>query len=424
MSEGESLLVSLMLGFSLLLVIISAVHRYTKNIIIPGVAILMFLGATLVVVPNLTHEVENFYSLVERTPQIILYVIIPILIFESGRKLSIKQIKSEAIPIGFFSIIGVIITILIIGIAVTTIFQIPFIDGLLFGTILAATDPVAVGIIFKKFPIPHRLNLIIEGESLFNDATGLISFNVVKGIIFSGVLFSLIDTSFSFLWTMVGAIAFGTGLGWIGGKILNKWKADEYVDFTFSLGLAIGGYIVADHYLHVSGVVTTLFTAILIVTIHKEISTGVRILFHKYWDYLGFITNSVLFFLIGIPLLSVESYESASVPLILILVIPFAIMMLSRAVVVYGGSTFLRIFRVKIPLQWQNVLTLGGLRGGVAVALALSIPAAYEFKDLFISLVVPLIAINLVLNPILLNWYLKKSMSSNKDESRISEVPQ
>ena len=424
MSEGESLLVSLMLGFSLLLVIISAVHRYTKNIIIPGVAILMFLGATLVVVPNLTHEVENFYSLVERTPQIILYVIIPILIFESGRKLSIKQIKKEAIPIGFFAIIGVIITILIIGIAVTTIFQIPFIDGLLFGTILAATDPVAVGIIFKKFPIPHRLNLIIEGESLFNDATGLISFNVVKGIIFSGVLFSLLDTSFSFLWTMVGAIAFGTGLGWIGGKILNKWKADEYVDFTFSLGLAIGGYIVADHYLHVSGVVTTLFTAILIVTTHKEISTGVRILFHKYWDYLGFITNSVLFFLIGIPLLSVESYESASVPLILILVIPFAIMMLSRAVVVYGGSTFLRIFRIKIPLQWQNVLTLGGLRGGVAVALALSIPAAYEFKDLFISLVVPLIAINLVLNPILLNWYLKKSMSSNTDESRISEATQ
>ena len=423
MAEGGLLLVTFMLSFSVLLVVISAVHRYMRNIIIPGVAILMFLGAILPVVPNLTHDVEDFYGITERIPEIILYVIIPILIFESGRKLSIGQIKKEAIPIGFFAIIGVIITILIIGIAVTTIFQIPFTDGLLFGTILAATDPVAVGIIFKKFPIPHRLNLIIEGESLFNDATGVISFNVVKGIIFSGVAFSLLDTSISFLWTMVGAIAFGTGLGWIGGKILNKWKADEYVDFTFSLGLAIAGYIVADHYLHVSGVVTTLFTAILLVTIHKEISTGIRRLFHKYWDYIGFITNSILFFLIGIPLLSVESYQSASVPLILILVIPFAIMMLSRAVVVYGGSTFLRIFRVKIPLKWQNVLTLGGLRGGIAVALALSIPAAYEFKDLFTSLVVPLIAINLVVNPILLNWYLKKSMSSNMDESRISDAP-
>ena len=69
---------------------------------------------------------------------------------------------------------------------------------------------------------------------------------------------------------MVGAIALGVGIGGIVGKILNKWKADEYVDFTFSLGLAIGGYIVADHFLHVSGVVTTLYTAILIVYTHRE----------------------------------------------------------------------------------------------------------------------------------------------------------
>ena len=100
-------------------------------------------------------------------------VIIPILIFESGRKLKIVQIKKEAIPIGFFAIIGVIITILIVGIGVNGVFQIPFIDALLFGTILAATDPVAVGVIFKKFPIPHKLNMIIEGESLFNDAIGV-----------------------------------------------------------------------------------------------------------------------------------------------------------------------------------------------------------------------------------------------------------
>ena len=89
MAEGGLLLVSLMLGFSVLLLVISAVHRYTRNIIIPGVAILMFLGAILAVLPILTHEVENFYSVIERTPEIILYVIIPILIFESGRKLSI-----------------------------------------------------------------------------------------------------------------------------------------------------------------------------------------------------------------------------------------------------------------------------------------------------------------------------------------------
>jgi Na+:H+ antiporter len=415
MAESE-LLVTFMLGLSLLLVVISAVRHYTRNFIIPGVSILMFLGAMLAIVPFISHEVDKFYGIIEDIPGLVYLVIIPILIFDSGRKLSIGQIKKEAIPIGYFAIIGVIITVLIIGIGVNVIFQIPLIDALLLGTILAATDPVAVGVIFKKFPIPQRLNLIIEGESLFNDATGVISFNVVIAIIFSGVAFSLVDASISFIWSMVGAIAFGTALGWIGGRILNKWKADEYVDFTFSLGLAIGGFIVADHFLHISPIVTTLFTAMFLVTQHKEVSTGIRKLFHKYWDYLGIVTNSILFFVIGIPLLAVESYQSSTVPLILILVAPFVIMMFSRAVVIYSGSAFLRIFRVRIPLQWQNVLILGGLRGGIAVALVLSLSSDYQFKDLFISIVVPLIAINLVLNPILLNQYLKK-MSSKTEQS-------
>ena len=410
MAESE-LLVTFMLGLSLLLVVISAVRRYTRSFIIPGVSILMFLGAMLAIVPIISHEVDKFYGIIEDIPGLVYLVIIPILIFDSGRKLSIGQIKNEAIPIGYFAIIGVIITILIIGIGVNVIFQIPLIDALLLGTILAATDPVAVGVIFKKFPIPQRLNLIIEGESLFNDATGVISFNVVIAIIFSGVAFSLVDTSISFIWSMVGSIVFGTALGWIGGRILNNWKADEYVDFTFSLGLAIGGFIVADHFLHISPIVTTLFTAMFLVTQHKEVSTGIRKLFHKYWDYLGFVTNSILFFVIGIPLLAVESYQSSAVPLILILVTPFVIMMFSRAVVIYSGSAFLRIFRVRIPLQWQNVLILGGLRGGIAVALVLSLSSEYQFKDLFISIVVPLIAINLVVNPILLNLYLKKTSS-------------
>lgn len=113
--------------------------------------------------------------------------------------------------------------------------------------------------------------------------------------------------------------------------------------------------------------------------------------------------------LIGIPLLALELYESTGFPLILIIVAPFAIMMFSRAVTVYGGSTFLRIFRVRIPLQWQNILTLGGLRGGMAVALVLSLSSEYEYKNLFISLIISLIAFNLVANPILLNQYLKKS---------------
>jgi CPA1 family monovalent cation:H+ antiporter len=158
---------------------------------------------------------------------------------------------------------------------------------------------------------------------------------------------------------------------------------------------------------HVSGVVTTLFAAILLVKTHKDICEDCRQAFHKYWDYTGFITNSFLFFLIGLPL--VFDFESLNVPWVLIIIAPFAIVMISRAIVVYGGSIILFIARVHMPLQWQNILTLGGLKGGIAVALVLSLPTEYEFKSLFIALIISVVAINLVVNPILLDRYMKKS---------------
>lgn len=120
--ESSETIVTFMLSFSLFLIVISAVHRYARNFIIAGVTILMFLGAILPSIPFVGFEVEELYNIIEEISHIILLIIIPILIFESGRKLKIVQIKKEAIPIGFFAIIGVIITILIIGIGVNGVF--------------------------------------------------------------------------------------------------------------------------------------------------------------------------------------------------------------------------------------------------------------------------------------------------------------
>ena len=105
--------------------------------------------------------------------------------------------------------------------------------------------------------------------------------------------------------------------------------------------------------------VTFMLSFSLLLVVISAVQRYTRNFTHKYWDYLGFITNSILFFIIGIPLLTVEKAESIGVTIFLIVVAPFVIMMLSRAMVVYGGSTFLRIFRVRIPLRWQNILTLG-----------------------------------------------------------------
>jgi CPA1 family monovalent cation:H+ antiporter len=391
------------------LVAVSAIQRYASNFIIPGVTIMMFIGAISVIVPLYSLDVKTVYdSIVNKAPDLILLVFIPLLIFESARKLRLQEIRNQIIPIGFFAIIGVILTIFIIAVGVSIIFKVPIVDGMLFGSVLAATDAVAVAAVFKRFLIPKRLNLIIEGESLFNDATGVISFNVINGIIFSNVAFSLVDTSLSFLWSMLGAAALGSTIGYVGGRVLKKWHADDHVNFTLSIALAIGGYITGDNLLHVSGVVTTVFTALLMLRTHKETFTGIGKLFNIYWDYLGFITNSILFFLIGIPVFSLFLLQSYTL-WALIIIAPFVIVTIARAIVIYGGSIVLRIANVRLPLQWQNILTLGGLRGGICIALVLSLPAEYEFKNLFVTMTVSVIAINLIINPILLGRYLKKS---------------
>ncbi|PWU81746.1 MAG: hypothetical protein DLM72_05450 [Candidatus Nitrosopolaris wilkensis] len=123
----------------------------------------------------------------------------------------------------------------LLAISVSIIFPVQFIHGLLFGSIAASIDAVAVAAVFKRFSVSKKLNLIIEGESLLNDSTSIVSFNVLKGIIFSNIAFSLIGTSFSFLWSMLGAVALGSAIGYIGGKILNKWQGDEYVISHFQL---------------------------------------------------------------------------------------------------------------------------------------------------------------------------------------------
>jgi CPA1 family monovalent cation:H+ antiporter len=395
------------------LIAAAAVYRFTRSIRIPGVTIMMLLGAISVVIPFVNNELDEIYNFtVNKLPELILLVFLPLLIFESGRKLRLREIRSEIVPIVFFSVVGVIITIFLVAIGISLVLHTNFMDGVLFGTIVASTDAVAVAIIFKRFTIPKRLNLIIEGESLFNDATSLVSFNLVIGIMFSNEAFSLASTSLSFIWSMMGAVALGSVLGYVGGKVLNRWHGDEHVNFTFSVALAIGGFLIADHYLHISGVVTTLFTALFLVRTHKDMFSQVKVAFHKYWDYTGFMTNSFLFFLIGIPLVyEFQSFDG--ITLVAIILAPITIVIISRAITVYGGCAILRAFRIRIPRQWQNILTLGGLRGGIAVAMVLSLPVDYEFKNLFIASVISVVVINLIILPILLDSYLKRTKIVN-----------
>jgi len=264
-------IVPFLIGSCIFLVLTAAIYRFSRKFILPAVTLMMILGAISGIIPITVSDSDRlFYFFTTEFSDLILLVFIPLLIFESRRKLKLAELKKEAVPIGFFAIIGMVVTIFLIGIPFGFIFGVPLLDALLFGAILAATDPVAVGAIFTRFPIPHRLNVIIEGESLFNDGTCVISVNLLKNIIFLGVAYSLLGATLSLLWSLVGAILLGTVLGWLTARLSRLWKDDELVVPTITVALAIGSYLVADQFLYVSGVVASLFAALVFVYTEQQ----------------------------------------------------------------------------------------------------------------------------------------------------------
>jgi len=208
---------------------------------------------------------------------------------------------------------------------------------------------------------------------------------------------------------MVGSVILGSAIGYAGGKVLNRWKGTEFVSFTLSIAMVIGGYVIADHFLHVSGVVTIVFLALVLIRIHKDLLSEMMQSFHLYWDYLAFTLNALLFYLMGVSMAIYYLHLTDAWSWIIIILAPIGIVMLARVVLVLGGDALLRIAHVRIPTKWQKVLIYGGLRGGICVALVLSLPTDYEYKALFVTLVFSLILVNLLVNPILLSRYLKKS---------------
>jgi CPA1 family monovalent cation:H+ antiporter len=164
------------------LAVASVVYHYTRNLVVPFVGWMLIIGTSYSILRTNTHIFEEWPSLT-LSPEIVLHLLVPLLVFESGRKFGVRDFEKEKIPITFFSVVGVILTVFLVGIPTSFLLDIPLLHGLMFGAIIAPTDPVAVNAAFKKFTIPKRLKTQMEGESLFNDATGVLLFTMMYGIV-------------------------------------------------------------------------------------------------------------------------------------------------------------------------------------------------------------------------------------------------
>ncbi len=349
---------------------------------------------------------------IKLTPDVVLYLFLPVLIFDSSRKLDLGTARTEALPAFLLATLGIIISMLAMAVPLRFLTGLPWNDVLFFSAIMSATDPVAVTTVFKQFPVPERLRTLIEGESLINDGTTIILFMLLSGKVLENKTILLNQGILYFLLSIGIAILLGTAMGWIGAFLVRWWKAleEHFIGTLLPLLVVYLTFCLAQSLLEISGVIAVMSATFTMRILYRrfrpeDIPVQSDIAFYAgFWDFFAELANALLFFMLGVEI-SLHYHE------INWWVMPgvIAAMLLARSVVVYGAGIAFRLVGVRLPLPWQHVLNLGGLRGALSVALILMIPETYAYRNLFLCAALVLSFFTLIANPLALRGYLKKA---------------
>ncbi len=296
---------------------------------------------------------------------VILLAFVPGLVFEAALTLDLPELRRRLFPVGLLATAGVALTVVLIGTLTHLILGLSWASGMLIGAILAATDPIAVVTLMRQMKAPSGLSAMLEGESLFNDGTGVAVFTAVLATILSGAP-SIGDATIRFLEITIGGTAIGLAVGFL-GLLLLRFAADAPLEILATLVIAYGSYLAAD-VVHASGIVAVVVAGIVVARYGSAIGRlhGPQLL--GFWSLLAFVLNAMLFILVGAALPAWQL-----VPVLGFVVVVFLIMLVTRAIPVYGLLAVSAIRPPPIPWAWRHLTFWAGLRGALSVALALSV---------------------------------------------------
>lgn len=307
------------------------------------------------------------------------------LLFAGAMHVDISELKAYKWQVALLAIVGTVLSTLIVGFGLWYFLpfmgiNLPLIYCLLFGALISPTDPIAVMGILKTSGAPKNLELVISGESLFNDGVGVVIFSLLLGALASGVTPTFGQGFELFMHEAVGGIFYGLVLGYITFRMIRS--IDNYqVEVMLTLASVLGGYALASH-LHVSGPLAMVVNGLIIGNGGRNFAMSpiTRKYVDLFWELIDEILNAVLFVLIGMEVVIIAFDQN----IILAGVAVFALTLVARAITV-GAPVNLLYRRFNLPKGSGTVLTWGGLRGGISVALALSLPNGVE-KDIILSL--------------------------------------
>jgi len=298
-------------------------------------------------------------------PDLILLAFVPGLVFEASLALDLDEMWRRVVPISLLATLGVFLTVMLIGALAHYGLGLDWASGFLLGAIVAATDPVAVVQLLRQVGAPRGLEAILDGESLFNDGTGVAVFSAVLGTILSGHP-SAMDAGLRFTYVTGVGGAIGLAAGAAAVVALRRVREAE-LEILITLVLAYGAYLAAD-VVHASGVVSVVAAGIVVARYGSRTGRLQGTQLHGFWNLLAFVLNAILFLLVGVALPAQRLAAVAGLALG-----AYAIMLVARAVPVYGLLGLAGLEGSSIPWSWKHMTMWGGLRGALSVALALSV---------------------------------------------------
>jgi monovalent cation:H+ antiporter, CPA1 family len=385
--------------FVILITAAAVVALLVRRIAIPYTVALVVLGlAATTLLPRQQFQV---------TPELVLLVLLPGLVFEAALRIEFDDFRSSFGGVALLAVPGVLLSAAVVAIVLNVATGLRMELGFVVGAMVAATDPVAVVSTFKQLGSPRRLATLIESESLLNDGTAIVLFVVAVRAAVGPI--SPVEAAASMVITVVVSTLIGAVAGFIASRLI-RMVDDHLIELTLSLAAAYGTYLVADR-LHHSGIIATVVAGLVIGNYGRALGMSARAkeALDIVWEFFAFLVTAIVFLLIGLTISLGQLFDA--LPWIAWGVVAIV---LARAMVVYGllGATsrlvVLTGHRRGVPIAWLHVLFWGGLRGAVAVALALSLPVDFPERLLLQEITFGVILFTLLVQGTTIEWVIAR----------------
>ncbi|MCC6187030.1 MAG: sodium:proton antiporter [Chitinophagaceae bacterium] len=399
-----------------ILIVLSAIFAYINHRVLKlpnaiGLMLVSLLFSIFVIIsgsffPSLKPNIEAQLGQINFS-ELLLEGMLSFMLFAGAIHVKFKDLNTEKWSILLLSTMSVLISTFAVGFSTFYLLnafgiEVSFISALLFGSLISPTDPIAVLSILKKAGVSKSIETKIAGESLFNDGVAVVIFMTILGLTKPDA-----EPSYSYVLELfaqeaIGGVLLGIVVGWLGYKLIAS--IDNYqVEVLVTLAVVMGGYTLA-HAIHVSGPLAMVLAGL--ITGNQAKSKGMSEItaeyIDKFWELIDEILNAILFVLIGLELLILETNSTIILASIIMIFLVLAIRYISVFI-----PSLLIVFKEKLSKKTLRILTWGGLRGGISIALALSIPNELN-KEVWVTITYVIVCFSILVQGLTIGKLAKK----------------